>query len=125
MVIHAAGRTPPAEAAMFYRANTLATVHLLDALQTQGRAVRVVMAGSAAELGPVERRGAAGGRGSPLSARRPVRLSKWLATCAGLAARRPLEVVSARVFNPIGPGQPLKQAFGRFAALLAVPAEAP
>src|SRR3954470_6572619 len=42
--IHAAGRPPPAEAAMFYRANTLATAHLLDALQAQGRAVRVVLA---------------------------------------------------------------------------------
>jgi GDP-4-dehydro-6-deoxy-D-mannose reductase len=42
-------------------------------------------------------------------------LSKLLATSAGLAAGPPLEVMVARVFNPIGPGLPASQAFGRFA----------
>jgi GDP-4-dehydro-6-deoxy-D-mannose reductase len=32
-----------------------------------------------------------------------------------------MEVVAARIFNPIGPGLPASQAFGRFAALLAGP----
>src|SRR4051812_24706470 len=41
VVIHAAGRAPPAEAGLFYRANTLTTVHLLDALRSEGHAVRV------------------------------------------------------------------------------------
>jgi nucleoside-diphosphate-sugar epimerase len=118
VVIHAAGRTPPGEPASFYRANTLATVHLLDALAGLGRRCRVVLVGSAAELGPV------GPEALPVSEDHPCRpadaygLSKWLATCAGLAARPPLEVVSARVFNPVGPGQPPGQAFGRFAARL-------
>ena len=44
--------------------------------------------------------------------------SKQLATIAGLAERPPLEVVVARVFNPIGPGLPRTQAFGEFAAQL-------
>ncbi len=43
---------------------------------------------------------------------------KQLATIAGLAERPPLEVIVARVFNPIGPGQPANQAFGEFAAQL-------
>ena len=47
--------------------------------------------------------------------------SKWLATSAGLAERLPLEVVVARVFNPIGPGTPPTQAFGRFADRLTDP----
>lgn len=123
VVIHAAGCTPPAEPDVFYRANTLATVHLLDALRSKGRPVRVVLAGSAAETGPVDVEALPVGEDYPCRPADPYGLSKWLATCAGLAARPPLEVVCARVFNPIGPGQPLNQAFGRFAALLADPHE--
>ena len=51
VVIHAAGRTPPANPEGLYRTNLLATLHLLDALRA--RPTRVVLAGSAAELGPV------------------------------------------------------------------------
>ncbi len=47
--------------------------------------------------------------------------SKYLATSAGLAERSPLEVMVARVFNPIGPGTPPTQAFGRFADRLTDP----
>lgn len=119
VVYHLAGKTPPGDPADFDRPNRLATVSLLDALQTSGRPCRVVMAGSAAELGPVPI------EALPVSeqfACRPVEpygFSKWLATCAGMAARPPLEVISARVFNPIGPGMPTSQALGRFADELA------
>jgi GDP-4-dehydro-6-deoxy-D-mannose reductase len=125
VVIHAAGRTPPAEACLFYRANTLSTVHLLDALRAEGRAVRVVLAGSAAEMGPVAVEALPVSEDYPCRPADSYGLSKWLATCAGLAARPPIEVVAARVFNPIGPGQPLNQAFGRFAARLADRVDAP
>jgi nucleoside-diphosphate-sugar epimerase len=47
--------------------------------------------------------------------------SKWLAASAGLAERSPLEVMVARVFNPIGPGIPVTQALGRFADRLSDP----
>jgi nucleoside-diphosphate-sugar epimerase len=47
--------------------------------------------------------------------------SKYLATAAGLAERAPLEVMVARVFNPIGPGTPPTQAFGRFSDRLTDP----
>jgi GDP-4-dehydro-6-deoxy-D-mannose reductase len=119
VVFHAAGKTPPAAPDKFYRGNTLATVHLLDALRALRRPSRVLLAGSAAELGPV------GPNDLPVRESHPCRptdsygLSKWLATAAGLAARAPLEVVVARVFNPVGPGLPASQALGRFAALLA------
>ncbi len=115
VVIHAAGRTPPSEASLLYRANTLATLHLIDALRGSGKPCRFVFAGSAAEYGPV------GIEALPVSEDHPSRpaeiygLSKWLATCATMAANSPVEAVSARVFNPIGPGQPVHQAFGRFA----------
>src|SRR4051794_28560500 len=125
VVFHLAGLTPPAAPGAFYRANTLATVHLLDALRAGLRPVRVVLAGSAAELGPVA------AEDLPVDEEHPCRpagsygLSKWLATAAGLAARPPLEVIAARIFNPIGPGLPTSQAFGRFAVRLAEPGPDP
>ncbi len=121
LVIHAAGRTPPAEPGEFYRSNTLATLHLLDALRLLQRPTRVVLAGSAAELGPVEIAALPVVDDYPCRPLDAYGLSKWLATCAGMAARPPLEVIAARIFNPIGPGQPTSQAFGRFAAQLADP----
>src|SRR5262249_52012547 len=51
--------------------------------------------------------------------------SKWMATRSGLAERPPLEVMSARIFNPIGPGTPPTQALGAFAARLAQPGPDP
>jgi nucleoside-diphosphate-sugar epimerase len=124
-VIHTAGRTQPAPDEELYRANFWATIHLLAALRSTRRPARIVLSGSAAELGSVD----------------PVYLpvdeshvgfpqnvygrSKWLATSAGLAERAPLEVISARVFNPIGPGTPPSQAFGRFADRLTEPGSDP
>jgi GDP-4-dehydro-6-deoxy-D-mannose reductase len=125
VVLHLAGRTPPAEADAFYRDNTLATVHLLDALRDRGRPARVVLAGSAAELGPVPVEDLPVGEDYPCRPIDAYGLSKWLSTTAGLAARPPLEVVVGRIFNPIGPGLPASQAFGRFAAKLAEPGSDP
>lgn len=118
VVLHAAGRTPPAEAVDLYRGNTLATVHLLDALRAWGQPARAVLAGSAAELGPVPCEDLPVSEEYPAHPADAYGLSKLLATSAGLAARPPLEVMVARVFNPIGPGLPPSQAFGRFAARL-------
>jgi nucleoside-diphosphate-sugar epimerase len=120
-VIHAAGRTPPDTAESFYRSNTLATLYLLEALKALGRPVRVVLAGSAAELGPVSVADLPVGEDQECHPHEAYGLSKWLATCAGLAARPPVEVMVGRIFNPIGPGLSTSQAFGRFAAELADP----
>lgn len=125
VVFHLAGLTPPAAPGAFYRANTLATVHLLDALRAELRPVRVVLAGSAAELGPVAAEDLPVAEDQPCRPADSYGLSKWLATAAGLAARPPLEVIAARIFNPIGPGLPTSQAFGRFAARLAEPGPDP
>ncbi|MDR3632618.1 MAG: NAD-dependent epimerase/dehydratase family protein [Isosphaeraceae bacterium] len=118
IVLHAAGRTPPADAYDLYRGNTMATVHLLDALRALDQPVRVVLAGSAAELGPVPCEHLPVAEDYPCRPADAYGLSKFLATSAGLAARPPLEVLVARVFNPIGPGLPATQAFGRFAERL-------
>ncbi len=125
VVLHLAGRTLPASAEELYRGNTMATVHLLDALRAWGHPARVVLAGSAAELGPVDEAVLPVGEDHPCRPADPYGLSKLLATAAGLAARMPLEVVVARIFNPIGPGQPPSQALGRFAARLAAGPRSP
>ncbi len=117
-VIHAAGKTPPADSDQLYRSNTCATRNLIQAMEALDRPARLVLVGSAAELGPVKKEELPVAEDHPC---RPVDgygVCKWLATVAGLTARPPLEVVIARVFNPIGPGQPATQAFGRFAARL-------
>ena len=119
VVFHLAGRTPPARPDEFTRGNTLATVAILDALRGLNQPVRVVLVGSAAELGPVPVADLPVAESWPCRPVDAYGLSKWLATVAGLAARPPLEVVVARVFNPIGPGLPGSQALGRFARALA------
>src|SRR5689334_22861460 len=53
-VIHTAGKTRPANDEELYRANFWSTTHLLGALRRIGKPMRIVLAGSAAELGPVE-----------------------------------------------------------------------
>ena len=54
VVIHTAGRTPPASDEELYRINFWATQHLLSALRSLRKRVRIVLSGSAAELGPVD-----------------------------------------------------------------------
>jgi GDP-4-dehydro-6-deoxy-D-mannose reductase len=100
----------------------VATALLLDALRERDRPVRVVLAGSAAELGPVDEADLPVNEEHPSRPVDPYGLSKWMATTAALAARGPLEVMVGRIFNPIGPGTPGNQALGRFAARFADPA---
>ena len=118
-VIHTAGRTPPASDEELYRANFWSTTHLLGALRTLGRPMRIVLAGSAAELGPVDASRLPVAEDYPADPVEAYGRSKWLATRSGLAERPPLEVLSARIFNPIGPGTPPTQALGAFASRLA------
>jgi nucleoside-diphosphate-sugar epimerase len=115
VVIHTAGRTPPASDEDLYRANFWATIHLLSALRSMRKPARIVLSGSAAELGPVDAECLPVDEAFKGYPRDAYGRSKCLATSAGLAERAPLEVVVARVFNPIGPGTPPSQAFGRFA----------
>jgi nucleoside-diphosphate-sugar epimerase len=119
VVFHMAGRTPPADPVHFFHSNTRAAVHLLDALRALDRPVRVVLAGSAAELGPVPVEDLPAGEDHPCRPADAYGLSKWFAAAFGLRQPPPLEVVAARIFNPIGPGLPPTQALGRFAAELA------
>jgi nucleoside-diphosphate-sugar epimerase len=114
-VVHNAGRTPPTPDEELYQANFWATIHLLGALRTIKKPLRVVLSGSAAELGPVDATNLPVKECYSCQPDGAYGRSKWLATNAGLAERPPLEVLVARVFNPIGPGTPITQAFGHFA----------
>jgi GDP-4-dehydro-6-deoxy-D-mannose reductase len=125
VVIHAAGRTPPALAQDLFRANVGGLARLIEALRHLGRPARLVVAGSAAELGPVPADRLPADESCPCRPADPYGLSKWAATRLALAAGGPLEVVVGRIFNPIGPGLPSTQAFGRFASLLAAPGPDP
>ncbi len=124
-VIHTAGRTPPALDEELYRANFWATLHLLRALRTLGKPTRIVLSGSAAELGPVDSARLPVNESYPCDPVTAYGRSKWLATVSGLSERAPLEVMVARVFNPIGPGTPDSQALGRFASRLCEPSADP
>jgi nucleoside-diphosphate-sugar epimerase len=118
-VIHTAGRTPPAPDEELYRGNFWATIRLFNAVRALNRRVRMTIAGSAAELGPVPAADLPVEESHPCNPTDPYGRSKWLATVAALAERPPLEVMVGRVFNPVGPGLPATQAFGEFAVQLA------
>ncbi|MGZ3395649.1 MAG: NAD-dependent epimerase/dehydratase family protein [Isosphaeraceae bacterium] len=124
-VIHTAGQTPPAPDDALYQSNFWATIRLLNALRGLNRRVRVTLAGSAAELGPVPLSALPVAESYPCAPLDAYGRSKLLATIAGLAERPPLELAVARVFNPIGPGMPPTQAFGQFAAQLTAGAADP
>lgn len=125
VVVHAAGKTPPATAAELDRSNLRATLHLLDVLTRAGRPVRVVLVGSAAELGPVDEADLPVTEDHLCRPADAYGWSKCLSTLAGRLAGPPVDVIVARVFNPIGPGLPPTQALGQFAARLLDPAPGP
>jgi GDP-4-dehydro-6-deoxy-D-mannose reductase len=104
-----------------HRDNVRATDVLLRALARLGRRVRCVLVGSAAEYGPVPEGALPASEATPCRPEGAYALSKWAATrlAQGVDPAGGVEVVAARLFNPIGPGLPEGQAFGRFAARLA------
>ncbi|MEW4568767.1 NAD-dependent epimerase/dehydratase family protein [Tautonia sp. JC769] len=125
VVLHLAGQTPPADDATLHRVNAGGTLALLRALLAIGRPCRVVTAGSAAELGPVPESALPADESTPCRPDSPYGLSKWSASRVTVASPGPIQGIAARIFNPIGPGMPSAQAFGRFAATLAAPGPDP
>jgi GDP-4-dehydro-6-deoxy-D-mannose reductase len=108
-----------------FQANFWGTIRLLKSLRLADKPTRVVLAGSAAELGPVKAPDLPAGEDYSCQPMTAYGRSKWMATVSGLAETAPLEVTVGRVFNPIGPGLPDSQAFGRFAAQLLSPGPDP
>jgi GDP-4-dehydro-6-deoxy-D-mannose reductase len=120
IVLHLAGVSSAPSYAGLYEANVVFAANLLDAALAMPRKPRVLLAGSAAEYGPVA------------AAMQPVRedvacrpntaygASKLAQTNHALiAASRGLPVVVARLFNPIGAGMPKSLALGSFAHQIA------
>ena len=122
-VIHAAGRTPPADAPAMFSTNTRGTACLLEAIQLLQTSARMVLVGSAAELGPVPVDQLPAHELTPCRPVDSYGLSKWSSTRLGLSASNPgrLEVMVGRLFNPIGPAVPTSQVFGRLARELSMP----
>lgn len=116
VVLHLAGRTPPATEQELEKANEGLTRKLLHGLAKLDKPVRFIHAGSAAELGevPVEK--------LPVDETyvpkpvTPYGKSKWAAAQLVLNTGSNITPVVARIFNIIGPGQATTQAFGRYAS---------
>ena len=119
VVIHLAGKTPPAEFEALDRANRQSTHILVRTLEAIARPVRLVVAGSAAELGSVPESDLPVDETYSPRPETEYGRTKLAASMAALAAKSPVEPIVARIFNPIGPGLPTNQALGRFAGLLA------
>lgn len=120
IVLHLAGISTAPSYSELYEANVVFAANLMDAALAMSRKPRVLLAGSAAEYGPVS------------VELQPVRedvvcrpntaygVSKLAQTShAFVAASRGLPVVVARLFNPIGPGMPKSLALGSFANQIA------
>lgn len=119
LVFHLAGRTRPGTWDDYWRSHVSATVNLLESLSAEGRPVRVVLVGSAAEYGAAGGRRVAGEDAAlePLSLYGASKLSQTLSALS--FNRGPVEVVAARVFNVLGPGTPDNLAPGAFARQIA------
>lgn len=120
IVFHLAGTTRPAPLEALWRSHATATVSLLSALAAEGRPVRVVTVGSAAEYGAAggSRRPSEDAPTEPLSDYGTSKLAQGL--CALSFNRGPVEVVVARIFNVLGPGTPENLAPGAFARQIAL-----
>ncbi|HEX6360170.1 NAD(P)-dependent oxidoreductase [Actinophytocola sp.] len=97
-------------------ANVRVTARLLDAVQSEAPAARLVVLGSAGEYGTVP-------HGQPVAEDDPqqpvadygvTKLASTQLVRAAAAAER-VDAVALRVFNPIGPGLPVENLLGRAA----------
>ena len=120
IVLNLAGRTPPASDTDLWNDNAELTFNLLNCLKSCQYPVRLVHAGSAAELGEVPLEKLPVDESYKPDPVTTYGKSKWAASEAVLqASGGPITPMVARIFNLIGPGQSTHQAFGRYAAELA------
>ena len=118
-VIHARRPDAPGESGGAQPREHAGTFQLLDVLKCTRSTARLILTGSAAELGPVDRTSLPVNEDYPCHPPDPYGNGKWMATRAAISLACWVDVVIARVFNPIGPGQPRTQALGAFASELA------
>jgi len=116
IVLHLAGVSAAPSYAELYEANVVFAANLLDAALAMSRKPRVLLAGSAAEYGPVAPALQPVSESIVCRPNTAYGVSKLAQTNhAFVAASRGLPVVVARLFNPIGPGMPKSLALGSFA----------
>jgi GDP-4-dehydro-6-deoxy-D-mannose reductase len=123
LIFHLAGTAAAEPLEEAYRVNVLFAARLLAAARRLPVPPRILLAGSAAEYGPMDE---AQLPVSEAAACRPVSvygITKLAQTLHGLAAAPDLPVVVARLFNVIGGDMPGHLALGAFAAQIrAMPA---
>lgn len=120
VVFHMAGLSRAAEPAMLYEANTLLTARLIDAAAALPRRPRIVLAGSAAEYGPVATSDVPVTESHQCQPVTDYAVSKYAQSLmAAIRAGQGVALVVARIWNPIGPGMPKHMALANFAAQIA------
>lgn len=118
-VFHLAGVIPSAEWEELFRDNVKTTVNLLDAIRDSGGDPRVVVPGSAAEVGRFDPSALPLTEDQVPFPMTPYGVSKVCQTAiARYYAVRGLQVVVGRIFNVIGKGMPETSSIGSFAAQL-------
>lgn len=125
VVFHLAGLTRAGSAAELYEANTVLAATVLEAAARQARVPPVVLAGSAAEYGPVSAEAVPVAETQTCRPATDYAVSKHAQTLMGLArAAAGQPVLIARIWNPVGAGMPGHLALANFAAqIAALPAE--
>ncbi|BEP44987.1 MULTISPECIES: NAD(P)-dependent oxidoreductase [Variovorax] len=120
IIMHLAGVTSASSNRALYDANVVFAANLMDAALTMTHRPRVLLAGSAAEYGPVPTELLPVREDFACRPNTPYGASKLAQTNhAFMVAERGLSLVVARLFNPIGPGMPKSLALGSFAQQIA------
>jgi nucleoside-diphosphate-sugar epimerase len=121
-IFHMAGLTKAPTAAAVYEANTVLAAQLIEAVLRQKRPPAVILAGSAAEYGPVPPDANPVAESRPCHPATDYAISKYAQTLMALARARAhgdLRVLVARIWNPVGPDMPSHLALASFAAQIA------
>ena len=118
-ILHLAGRRGWNDSASLFEANVGLAARLLEAAQRLDAPPLVVLAGSAAEYGPLADHDPPIAEDVPCRPATPYGVSKLAQTLLGRAAfERGLPTLTARLFNLVGPGMPVHLPLGRFAAAI-------
>ena len=121
LIFHLAGLVEGA-AADIYRTNFIGTIHLLESVREYKPDARVLLVGTAAEYGFVEKSDLPVKEDHPCCPVSPYGISKYAATLAGLnyAKRLGMKIVVSRPFNIIGAGVPKSLVVGALLARIKV-----
>jgi nucleoside-diphosphate-sugar epimerase len=120
IVFHLAGLMRANSAAELYEANTILSAQVLDAALRQKHVPKVILAGSAAEYGPVLPAALPVAETHPCRPSTDYAVSKHAQTLMGLArARTGQPVLIGRIWNPVGAGMPGHMALANFASQIA------